>query len=62
MILGSFMASQRREMLLGRADQRVVARGIEVHITHDSKEPGYEGLRFSPGRLFNLRQRPKARI
>jgi len=61
MILGSYMATQRREVLLGRADQRMLARGIEVHITHDSKEPRCEGLRFSSGRLFNLNTELKHR-
>jgi molybdopterin/thiamine biosynthesis adenylyltransferase len=55
MILGSFIACQRRAILLGQADPKTLARGIEAHITHDSRESGFEGLRWSPGRRLNLK-------
>jgi hypothetical protein len=56
MILGGFMASMKRELLLGRADRIELARGIEVHLDHGSEHPEYGGLRFSPGRRLNLRK------
>jgi molybdopterin/thiamine biosynthesis adenylyltransferase len=56
MILGSFIACQRRSVLLGQADPEVLARGIEVHLTHNSDDPVTRGLRYSPGRLLNLKK------
>jgi molybdopterin/thiamine biosynthesis adenylyltransferase len=55
MILASFIAAQRRQLLAGSADLRVLARGIEVHLAHGSTAAGYEGLRWSPGRWLNMR-------
>jgi molybdopterin/thiamine biosynthesis adenylyltransferase len=55
MILGSWIAAARRNIILGQADPKIIARGIEVHTTHSSEITGYEGLRWSPGRLLNLK-------
>jgi molybdopterin/thiamine biosynthesis adenylyltransferase len=55
MVLGGFVAAQRRQLFLGEADPRTLCRGIEVHLTYGSKVPGYEGLRWSPGRALNVR-------
>jgi hypothetical protein len=55
MIVASFIAVQKRQLLTGGADQRVLAQGIEVHMTHGSMAAGYEGLRWSPGRSLNLK-------
>ena len=54
MVLGSFIACCRRDLLLGCAEPRVLARGLEVHLTHGSRHPSFEGLRWSPGRGINL--------
>jgi hypothetical protein len=54
MVLGSFVACRRRDLLLGRAEPRELARGLEVHLTHGSRHPSFEGLRWSPGRGVNL--------
>jgi hypothetical protein len=59
MMLASFMACQRREVFLGRADSKVLAQGIEVHLTHGSEIAGFEGLRWSPGRALNLNRNIK---
>jgi molybdopterin/thiamine biosynthesis adenylyltransferase len=59
MIIGSWIAAQRRNIILGQADSKILARGIEVHLTHGSSVPGYEGLRWSPGRLLNLKKQAK---
>jgi molybdopterin/thiamine biosynthesis adenylyltransferase len=55
LILGSWVSAARRNIILGQADPKILARGIEVHITHSSDMPGYEGLRWSPGRPLNLK-------
>ncbi|RJR29412.1 MAG: hypothetical protein C4576_35405 [Desulfobacteraceae bacterium] len=55
MILGSWIACQRRSVFLGQSHSRTLAQGIEAHLTHGGLMPGYEGLRWSPGRLVNLR-------
>jgi len=54
MVLGSFIACRRRDILIGRAEHRGLARGLEVHLTHDSRHPSFIGLRWSPGRGVNL--------
>ena len=56
MVIGSYIACSRREVLLGRADPRALARGIEVHLTHSSWQRGFEGLLWSPGRMVNIKQ------
>jgi molybdopterin/thiamine biosynthesis adenylyltransferase len=56
MVIGSYIACSRREVLLGRADPRALARGIEVHLTHPSWQRGFEGLLWSPGRMVNIKQ------
>ena len=56
MVIGSYIACSRREVLLGRADPRALARGIEIHLTHPSWQRGFEGLLWSPGRMVNIRQ------
>lgn len=56
MVIGSYIASSRREVLLGRADPKALARGIEVHLTHPSRQRGFEGMLWSPGRMVNIRQ------
>ncbi|MGA1824550.1 MAG: ThiF family adenylyltransferase [bacterium] len=55
MILGSFIACQERALMLGEVDLKYLARGIEVDLTHSNQEPGYEGLRWYPGRRLNLK-------
>jgi molybdopterin/thiamine biosynthesis adenylyltransferase len=57
MIIGSHIACQRRDVWLGRASDQMLARGIEVHLTHGSRCRGYKGLRMSPGRRINLKKR-----
>jgi hypothetical protein len=54
MIIGSFVACQKRAELLGTGDALFQARGIEVHMTHGSEAPGFHGLRWGPGRKMNL--------
>jgi hypothetical protein len=49
-IVGGLAAAQLRDAWLGR---QVDARGAEVHLLHASPEPGFAGLRHSPGRLVN---------
>lgn len=56
MVIGSYIACSRREVLLGRADPKALARGIEVHLTHPSFQRGFEGMLWSPGRMVNIRQ------
>lgn len=36
---------------------RALARGIEVNLLDDSRAPGFEGLRYSPGQVISLRRR-----
>jgi molybdopterin/thiamine biosynthesis adenylyltransferase len=55
LVLGSWIATQKRNIILGQADPKTLARGIAVHISHESRFPGYKGLRWSPGRLLNLK-------
>jgi hypothetical protein len=56
MVIGSWIAANRRELLLGRpVDAVALARGIEVHLNHGSEQPGYEGLLWSPGRRTNVK-------
>lgn len=57
MILGSFVACQRRAVILGTADPKLLARGIEVHMAYGSIQPFYKDLRWGPGRLLNLRRK-----
>jgi molybdopterin/thiamine biosynthesis adenylyltransferase len=61
MIVGSWIACQRRASLLDQADPIALARGIEVHMDHGSRQRGYEGLRWSPGRYLNLKPRDDRR-
>jgi molybdopterin/thiamine biosynthesis adenylyltransferase len=49
-IVGGLAAAQLRDAWLGRP---VDPRGAEVHLLHTSSEPGFAGLRHSPGRLVN---------
>ena len=56
MVIGSYIAGSRREVLLGRADSRALARGVEVHLAHPSWQRGFEGLLWSPGRMVNIKQ------
>jgi molybdopterin/thiamine biosynthesis adenylyltransferase len=63
MILGAFVACQRRAAILGTADPKVLAQGIEVHLTYGSVQSSYKHLRWGPGRMLNLkRKKQKGRV
>jgi molybdopterin/thiamine biosynthesis adenylyltransferase len=55
MVLAGVTASFRRSIILGQQDPKMLARGVEVHLSHGSRVNGYKGLRWSPGRRLNLK-------